>query len=237
MTPWAGKPSRPDPAEEPAAAAIPNAGNPSLGLEAFLRRWEMNDFLFAIVMENIRTPDTRQPPLDAWFAVVPEATRDRLVTSVAARFHVDRWEAAFLVARTMTAAIVVVLAGWLAWRATRRPDTASWLEYAFLTVAWFWLLSPTQNPWYWTWALPLLVFARSRVWLALAGLLPLYYLRFWFIYHYPDAPVLDGLPHHGAAFFDLIVTWVEFAPWFFCLSVSAELAARRRRAKHDRREP
>ena len=32
---------------------------------------------------------------------------------------------------------------------------------AFLVLAWFWLLSPTQNPWYWTWALPLVMRSSS----------------------------------------------------------------------------
>jgi hypothetical protein len=111
------------------------------------------------------------------------------------------------------AAIVVGLLG----RALRRGDTSTWLETAFLTLAWFWLLSPTLNPWYWTWTLPLLPFARNRAWLAVSGLVLIYYTRFWFIYHFPDTPV-PGTQYVGAAFFDLVVTWIEFGPWFAWLS-------------------
>jgi hypothetical protein len=67
--------------------------------------------------------------------------------------------------------------------------------------------------------LPLLPFARSRVWLAMSGLVLLYYLRFWLGYHFSDTPVL-GTGYHGLAFFDLVITWVEYAPWFLCLTVS-----------------
>jgi hypothetical protein len=235
MAPWAGqRPARGQPQPDaPAAAAAPNASNPSLGLVAFVRRWEMNDFLFQILMENVRTPDTRKEQQSAWFAVVPLASRERLVSAISTRFQVDRWEAAFLVARTITAAVFVVLAGWFLWRAARRPDVDSLLCYAFLTVAWFWLLSPTQNPWYWTWAMPLIVFARSRVWLALSGLVLLYYLRFWLIYHYPNAQVVPNLPYHGAELFDLVVTWIEYAPWFLCLTISAEVSAWRRQGRGE----
>ena len=90
----------------------------------------------------------------------------------------------------------------------------------FLTIAWFWLLCPTQNPWYWTWALPLLPMARSRVWLAMSGLVLLYYLRFWLSYHWPEQPVL-GTPYAGIAFFDFVVTWIEYGPWFLCLAIAA----------------
>ena len=59
--------------------------------------------------------------------------------------------------------------------------------------------------WYWTWALPLLPLARSRVWLAMSGLVLVYYLRFWLRCHFPDTPVL-GIAYRGGVFFDLVVT-------------------------------
>ena len=94
---------------------------------------------------------------------------------------------------------------------------------ATLTVAWFWLLQPTANPWYWTWALPLLPFARNRAWFALSGLAFLYYLRFWLTYHFPDTPVL-GTRYTGPTFFDYVVTWLEFAPWFAWLALETRRA-------------
>ena len=90
------------------------------------------------------------------------------------------------------------------------------LRMSELTRTSFWLLLPTLNPWYWTWAVPLLPFARNRAWLALGGLVFLYYLRFWLTYHYADAPVL-GTRYSGPWFFDYVVTWLEFGPWFVWL--------------------
>ena len=62
-------------------------------------------------------------------------------------------------------------------------------------------------------------FARSRVWLAMSGLVFLYYLRFWFIYHFPKDCV-PGTPYFGQAFFDFVVSWFEYAPWYLCLAAS-----------------
>ena len=90
----------------------------------------------------------------------------------------------------------------------------------FLTLAWFWLLSPTLNPWYWIWALPFVPFARGRAWLAMGGLVLMYYLRFWFRHHYPDETVFFTC-YRGVAFHDFVVVWLEFAPWFVWLMAEA----------------
>lgn len=90
-----------------------------------------------------------------------------------------------------------------------------------MTLAWFWLLAPTLNPWYWTWALPLLPFARGRAWWAVSCVLFLYYLRFWLIVHWPDAPGPLGMGYSGSGFFDFVVTWVEHAPWMLWLAAGA----------------
>jgi hypothetical protein len=87
-------------------------------------------------------------------------------------------------------------------------------------LAWFWLLSPTQNPWYWAWALPFLPFARGRAWYAVSGLVMLYYFRFWLQYHYPEAPAL-GTIYGGPRLFDFVVSWFEYAPWFVWLAFAA----------------
>ncbi len=195
--------------------------DPSLGVVTFLRRWEMNDFLFLIVIENLKPTAQRGPQETAWFTVMPESFRETVVDSVSMRFNIAPAEAPFMIARTITAAIFLILAITLAWRADAN-DSTSFCAAAFLTIAWFWLLCPTLNPWYWTWALPLLPFARSRAWLAVSGLVLIYYLRFWLDYHFPTTAVM-GTPYTGAAFYDFIVTWIEFAPWFAVLIVGFTL--------------
>jgi hypothetical protein len=112
------------------------------------------------------------------------------------------------------------IAGTLLFRAVPAGFPCIFLEAAFLTLAWFWLLSPTQNPWYWIWALPLLPFARGRAWFAVSGLVFIYYLRFWLLYHWPAQGIL-GTRYNGPLFFDFVMTWIEFGPWLLWLGATA----------------
>jgi len=191
---------------------------PSEGLETFLSRWEMNDFLFLIAIENIKNTEAMDSHNVAWFSIVPNGLRRNTTDWVSHQFGVRAETAPFHVARALTAVVFVTLAVAFAWRAVRSESLQTWLEMAFLTIAWFLLLCPTQNPWYWTWTLPLLAFARSRVWWLMSGVLFIYYLRFWFAYHYGNVVVGDS-GYTGMAYFDLVVTWMEFAPWFLLLIV------------------
>jgi len=129
-----------------APAAHVDASDPSLGLMTFLRRWEMNDFIFLILIENLKPADVIPQNQIAWFSVVPESFREGTISLVAAGPDDDRWQASFYVARGATALAFLVLMGWFAWRAYPASDASVWLQYLFLTLAWFWLLSPTQNP-------------------------------------------------------------------------------------------
>lgn len=145
---------------------------------------------------------------------------------------IDQQRAAFSLTRLITAAVFAAIALGVLWRAARRNTVAAFLEAAFLTLAWFWLLAPTQNPWYWTWALPRIPFARSRAWLDLSGLVLLDYLRFWLLYQWPDSS-LPGTPYDGARFFDFVVTWFEFALWLCWLAGEFLLRHGRERPQGD----
>jgi hypothetical protein len=198
--------------------SVPPAPAPEPGVVAFASEWEMNDFLFLLLMENLRP--YAQVPLGerAWFSVVPERWREALIGRISSRVAIAPWRVPFFLSRALMTALFLVLAGWFAWDAAKANDPAVWLRPAFLTLAWFWLLLPTLNPWYWTWAMPLLPFARSRAWLALSGLVFLYYLRFWLTYHFAETPVL-GTRYAGPWFFDFVVSWLEYGPWFVWLGM------------------
>jgi hypothetical protein len=202
--------------------------DPSQSLRAFLSEWEMNDFLFLLVMENVRPTDRLPADQIAWFSVMPQACRYWLCNRVASISGLEEGRAPFFISRAVTTLLYFGLVLWFAWKAAASASADGILEAAFLTVAWFWLLLPTQNPWYWTWALPLLPFARGRAWLALSGLALLYYVRFWLAHHFENAHVL-GTPYRGPQFFDYVVTWLEFGPWFAWLAVDVV----RRNARHD----
>jgi len=209
----------------PPLAAFPGAGAAGQGLSAFLSEWEMNDFLFLLLMENLRPYGPLPPHERAWFSVVPERWRTDLVTGVHARLGIEPRRVPFFASRAIASACFLALALALARQARRAETAAAWLDAAFLTVAWFWLVQPTLNPWYWTWALPLLPFARGRAWLAMSGLAFLYYLRFWLADHFPGTPLL-GTRYPGPWFFDYIVAWLEFGPWFAWLAIEALVARR-----------
>jgi len=193
--------------------------DPSESLRAFLGQWEMNDFLFLVIIENIRPTASLPSGEVAWFSVVPEDWRLSVIQTTESLLGIEARRIPFFLTRAITSAGFIVLACWLGWRASGDDDRASWLSAAFLTVAWFWLLLPTLNPWYWTWAIPLLPFARNRAWLLVSGLAFLYYFRFWLAHHYSGSPLL-GTNYAGPMYFDFVVTWIEFGPWFVLLFVS-----------------
>ncbi len=219
---------------------IPIAGRLSVtdktaGLAAFLTRWEMNDLVFAVLLENLRpqaqVPVERRP----WFAFTPDATAKALndqwrTVAKAVWPAATGWSdsvASFQLARLLTLCAFGVIALSIAWRAGGDRASATVIpRAAFLTLAWFWLLAPTQNPWYWCWALPLLPFARCRAWSLLAACLLMYYLRFWLEYHCPQPPVL-GTSYDGEYFFYFVVAWVEYLPWFVILAAEAVWLGRR----------
>ncbi|MEO0531922.1 MAG: hypothetical protein AAF266_15310 [Planctomycetota bacterium] len=191
------------------------------GLSAFLSEWEMNDLLFMVVYENLRWHGDTPAEIAPWFDFTPDAW------SASLRNADTR---AFLVTRALTGAVFALIAIVLSWRSTRRlgrdtADVDSWIRAAFLTIAWFWLLAPTQNPWYWCWALPLIPWASGRAWLAMSATVMAYYLRFWLASEFPD-PGLAGTPYNGEYFFYFVVPWVEFVPVLAWLAVEAVRANR-----------
>lgn len=205
--------------------------DPTAGLREFLLQWEMNDLVFACIVENLADPDAE--PKDAaaahvaaepWFRVVPDPFRialhnraRRLLTKCG--WDPDQFDVAFLLAQGLTGTFVVLLAIVLAaWRWDNN-DSLGLLRRSFWLLAWLWYLFPAQNPWYWSWALPLAVFA-GWPWLATSGFALLYYARFWLAEHYPSGPVL-GTVYDGIDFFDFVVVWFEHSPPLLLVAASA----------------
>lgn len=196
---------------------IPNPRNQSFGgLGKFLNQWEINDLLFSCVYENLRTAShvlgSRPPP---WYAVFPEKWRTALSAEFASflsffGMNPARLNVPFLLAQSVSGLILLGIAIRLAtmrWQVRAEEDL---LRRSFLCIAWLWFLSATQNPWYWTWSLPFVVFA-SRPWFLVSGLALFYYLRFWLIHRFPDSTLLGGMVD-GRRFFDELVVWAEHLP-------------------------
>lgn len=189
--------------------------SPLDGLGTFARQWEMNDLLFMIVFENLRVREAGESPR---FAVVPAGLRGS-VAMVAPPF---------LIAQGVVAMILGTICLWLSTRRWEGDPRIRFLEGAFLSLAWLWYLSATQNPWYWTWALIFLPFARSKAWWLTSALALTYYLRFWFIYH-PDEASFLGMT--GAAGFDYGWIWLEQLPvllWLWIESARRRISCRQK---------
>lgn len=179
------------------------------GLDKFMLSWKMNDFFFLICQENLTT-DSK-----AWFSIIPDSWKRAATGVVVARTDKDESQASFLIARVTTAVIhflIAMLLAVYAWRAG--PDELPGL--AFLSIAWFWLLLPTLNPWYWIWAMPLLPFARLRTWLLMSGSVIVYYVRFYLQNDLRDREILSS-GYYGADFFHYVVVWFEYLPLLLLL--------------------
>lgn len=201
-----------------------NSGTNDSGLAAFVRSWEINDFLFLIVVENLKPQSPSKS--EVWFSVVPDSSRhliSSLMQSMIGEHHV---RPAFAAARIITLTVFSIVALWLCAGFVRDATVERWLEGVFLTLAWFWLLAPTQNPWYWIWALVFVPFASSRSWQLFSGFALIYYLRFWFGYHYQDLAV-GWTSYQGTEFFDLVITWFEFLPPLSLLMLESYLQRRK----------
>lgn len=212
----------------------PKTIHPSDGITTFFKYWEMNDFLFMIGVENLKPSlqlngASEPAPPSVWFSVVPDSLRRTIVDFIAqriattdpvtqAKIPMQTDLAGFLIVRAATSALFLILAFAVAWRFSQGGDPTRFCQGVFITLAWFWLLSPTQNPWYWMWAVPFLPFAKNRAWYAMSGLVLAYYLRFWLEYNFAGIDVA-GTAYQGASYFDFVVTWFEYGPWFLWLAV------------------
>ncbi|MDB5349282.1 MAG: putative integral rane protein [Planctomycetota bacterium] len=203
--------SMPDRTEEappvPPMESFSEPREPGQGLSAFLSQWEMNDFLFLLVMENLRPYAQLTPDEKAWFAVVPERVRGALIAGV--RDHLGI-EARRVPPEPHVDDAHIRRPGRVARRGI--PDGGLVLappadrEPMVLDVG---AAAPAVRP------QPRMVRperARIRLLRPLLAHVPL--------------PGHAGTRYPGPPFFDYVVTWLEFAPWFMWLA----LETRRSRA-------
>lgn len=173
------------------------------GLRTFAQEWEMNDALFMGIYENLR-PESTTPGTSHWFAPLSGSV------------GLSRSQDAFQITRWMTMLAWLSLALGCLYRADKHPSLRKSGELIFLWLAWFWYLSPTQNPWYWTWAMPFLGFSRNPGWFLTSAAAMTYYLRFWLLYETnPDTPLIMG--YRGVQWFDYVWVWAEHGIPLLCV--------------------
>ncbi len=176
------------------------------GLSSFLTQWRMNDLVFSCILENAR-PDDDRVINRPWYVVVPDSSR-RQINQQLSEAGVSG-NIPFHIARGVTLTMFGLVYGLLIVLWWRNPTTESFLNVVFIVVATFFFLQPTQNPWYWLWAMPWVCFARNRGWLIVSLLLFSYYLRFWFE-NYDGTVRFAGIDYQAEGIFDYIGVFVEF---------------------------
>jgi hypothetical protein len=166
--------------------------------------------------------DSDNSPPRPWYVVLPGNVRESAshgLRTIARRIGPEfiQLNLPFVFTQVLMGVTLLGLVVWMALWRWPEDGRQELLRRAFLSLAWLWFLSATQNPWYWSWALPFVVFA-SRPWLLVSGLALIYYLRFWFVYRFPNSAILSGLT--GQRFFDEVLVWVEHLPVLLILAWS-----------------
>lgn len=185
----------------------------SEGLTTFLRHWQMNEWAYMLVYQNLKEINPDQELNRPWFRIIGESTRKNFLRPIANR--VGDKDAAYTLSRVITLgffSLFYLSLLVLIW--TKDSAEPIWvLSGAFWVVAIFFCLQPTQNPWYWTWAMPLIPFTRVRGWLAYSTFLFIYYFRFS-LKNVEGPFEFLGCTYSGQGYFDHVIVWAEHLPVF-----------------------
>ena len=182
------------------------------GLQAFVTRWQINDVAFSLIHENLLA-DSLRNSTTPWYVVAPNSWRESCIGRLSKSTESDssKRRACFLVARGITLIIWLLIVAVLLKTLWRDPTAKQLVHQTFLVLAWFWLLAPTQNPWYWTWALPFILPSHRKAWLGMSCVLFAYYVRFPLLYFEVEA-IVPGTTLSGWELFSDVVVWIEFVP-------------------------
>lgn len=146
------------------------------GFNAYSQRWQLNDSLFKIYL---------------WVSLA--------ITKIVG-IHPGFSQ---LLARVLA---IFSLLGWTAYITLQKSeDSGKVFDHVLLIVAGMFLLLPNQFPWYGVWLIPFLAISPRKPLLWLTPLLPLYYLRYYF------------LGRDQVALFDNWIVWLEFIPLWMLL--------------------
>jgi hypothetical protein len=201
----------------PSAESAAPLGSTNDGLAVFVTHWRMNDAIFSFVYQNVEYDWGGKDP--AWYVFVPNETRTQWCKDLA-EVKLANGNPAYFVARLVTVLLFAAFYFWMLMKVRKTESADDLAGLLFLIMGVFFFLQPTQNPWYWLWAMPLACFAKNRGWLFVSMALFVYYLRFWFE-EVAQSYSFMGFDYVGVDFFDHCIVWIEF------LAIIAVLAATR----------
>jgi len=165
------------------------------GLSTFSVKWRFNDSLFSLIFWPIEKllPDS----LVVFLMFEPgwEKTAKALLSR--------RIDLALIITKTIVTSLFI---GWMAWLARNflkeKNSPETWGRLIILLYGGLLLLTPTFQPWYLLWILPLLAIWPSRSLLLLSGTV---FLSYWILQDYTTT----GVWRENA-----LVKWLEFTPVF-----------------------
>lgn len=165
------------------------------GLKAFTLNWQSNDSIFAVLVFIFKT--------------VSGELANEIILSNPLPIFLSK----------VTVAIVLfgVLSRLLYKGSSLLEQPVEFVRGLFWIMALVFLLSPVQNPWYLCWVVPFLCVFPTRSWIALTGLVGLYYLDFYFDYQEIQA-------------FSLWIPWVEYLPFYILLALEFRKNQNQKRA-------
>jgi alpha-1,6-mannosyltransferase len=109
----------------------------------------------------------------------------------------------YTVARFLVIALIAIWIAYITLGKTFKNDDL--FKKSLLIVAFVFLISPAQFPWYYTWLIPFLAIKPRFSLLSLTALLPLYYLQYYFE------------PRGEIEIFTKVIVWIEFVPVWILL--------------------
>ena len=154
------------------------------GLKAFTLYWQSNDSIFSILVFIFQT-----------------------VSGELANESISHNPLPIFLSKVTIALVLIVTLFRLLYKETSLLEQpVEFVRGLFWIMALVFLLSPVQNPWYLCWVVPFLCIFPTRSWIALTGLVGLYYLDFYFDYQEMSA-------------FSKWIPWIEYLPFYFLLAI------------------
>jgi hypothetical protein len=168
------------------------------GLKAFTLHWQSNDSIFAILVFIFQT-----------------------VSGELANESISHNPLPIFLSKVTVALVLIGALFRLLYKETSLLEQpVEFVRGLFWIMALVFLLSPVQNPWYLCWVVPFLCVFPTRSWIALTGLVGLYYLDFYFDYQEMSA-------------FSTWIPWVEYLPFYFLLALELRKNQNHKQAVKD----
>ena len=153
------------------------------GLKAFSLYWQSNDSIFSLLLYFLRG--------------IPGFN--------SLSFDFITYNLPLLLGKLILASVLLGVLIYLVLQPFSEDDSRDQIvRQVFILMAFIFLLSPVQNPWYLCWVVPFLCFHPWRSWILLTGLVGLYYLDFYFDYQ----DIRQYSPW---------VPWLEYSPFYLLL--------------------